>query len=431
VAGGAWFATASWREGELRAVRVSLLGAGALALPFALVASIEFSGQLQTAAALLTLTALVLLSCLWPDRRAALPGRLESDSQVDERDIMFSRKELVPGTEKYDAYYARHPDRLDPDERWRRKPGLMSPESRFAHSLGFAASDATFTTVESLQSLVEGEPNVDFVERSPEEFREFFCTWARRLGAVDAGTTSLKTEHIYSVGGRRERYDQPVDLDHPHAIAFTVEMDHRMMQSAPASPTLMESARQYLNAGSIAVQIAAAIRNLGYRARAHIDANYQVICPLVARDAGLGEIGRMGLLMTPRHGPRVRIGVVTTDLPLAASAAEPDPSIEEFCRICEKCAKVCPSQAIPFGDRGGRWKIDSEACFTYWCESGTDCGRCVITCPYAHPDTGVHRLVRTAIRRSPLLRRLATPLDDLAYGIRPQPKSLPRWMSRP
>jgi ferredoxin len=205
-------------------------------------------------------------------------------------------------------------------------------------------------------------------------------------------------------------------------------MDHRMMQSAPASPTLMESARQYLNAGSIAVQLAVAIRELGYRARAHIDANYQVVCPLVARDAGLGEIGRMGLLMTPQHGPRVRIGVVTTDMPLAESPERAEPSIEKFCRICKKCAKICPSQAIPHGDRGDRWKIDSEACFTFWCEAGTDCGRCVITCPYAHPDTPVHRFVRMTIRRSPLLRRLAAPIDDLVYGVKPGPRELPEWM---
>ena len=51
------------------------------------------------------------------------------------------------------------------------------------------------------------------------------------------------------------------------------------------------------------VQLAAAIRDLGYPARAHIDGNYRVIAPLVARDAGLGEIGRMGLLMTPRWVP--------------------------------------------------------------------------------------------------------------------------------
>ena len=403
-------------------------------LPLILVAAISFPGREIVAATMLGTCLLLFIACLWPDRRGTLPSRVQPNTRVDERDVMFSRRELKPGTEPYATYYERHPEHLESDERWRGKPGLMSDESRYAHSLAFAASDGSFEAVEAMQTLVEGEPSGEKEILSPEEASEFLCGWARNLGALDAGITGLNAHHVYTTGGRRERYGRPVDLDHPFAIAFTVEMDHRMMQSAPASPTLMESARQYLNAGSIAVQLAVAIRKLGYQARAHIDANYQVICPLVARDAGLGEIGRMGLLMTPTHGPRVRIGVVTTDMPLMPGGRAAEPSIEEFCRLCEKCAKVCPSQAIPYGDREdqpepGHWRIDSGSCFSYWCDAGTDCGRCVVTCPYAHPDTLIHRMVRLAIRRSPFLRRLAAPMDDLAYGVRPASRELPAWLN--
>jgi ferredoxin len=91
----------------------------------------------------------------------------------------------------------------------------------------------------------------------------------------------------------------------------------------------------------------------------------------VARDAGLGEIGRMGLLMTPQLGPRVRIGAVTTDLPLEITPPEDDLSVLDFCTICSKCADNCPVGAIPHGDRepidgGLRWAIDSDTCFRYW-----------------------------------------------------------------
>ncbi|MEA3476717.1 MAG: 4Fe-4S dicluster domain-containing protein [Bacteroidota bacterium] len=88
----------------------------------------------------------------------------------------------------------------------------------------------------------------------------------------------------------------------------------------------------------------------------------------------------IGLLMTPMLGPRVRIAVVTTDLPLNLDKRKTDPAIRDFCRICKKCAVVCPGQAIPFDDRKvidgvKRWQINSEKCFHYWCISGTDCGR--------------------------------------------------------
>jgi len=86
---------------------------------------------------------------------------------------------------------------------------------------------------------------------------------------------------------------------------------------------------------------------LGYAARAQIVDNYDVLATLVARDAGLGEIGRHSLLITPRLGTRVRLGLVTTDLPLVAHTWRSDASVLDFCAVCKKCADSCPSNSIP------------------------------------------------------------------------------------
>jgi ferredoxin len=184
----------------------------------------------------------------------------------------------------------------------------------------------------------------------------------------------------------------------------------------------------------MAIQLADLIRRLGYQARAHVDGLYRVICPLVARDAGLGEFGRMGLLMTPRLGPRVRIAVVTTDLPLATDPPAPDLTAIDFCLQCRKCADSCPSRAISFGapeeDENGvlRWRIDAEACFTLWGRLGTDCARCMAVCPFSHPDNVMHALVRWGIRNNGLFRKGALWMDDLVYGRRPPPKGDLEWM---
>jgi len=198
---------------------------------------------------------------------------------------------------------------------------------------------------------------------------------------------------------------------------------------------VMESARQYVEAARVALQLGYLIRWLGYPARAHIDGNYRVVAPLVARDAGLGEIGRMGLLMTPELGPRVRLGVVTTDLPLIPDGRRDDVSAIDFCRTCKKCAENCPSRSIPFGDREEingalRWRIDSDSCFRYWNLIGTDCGRCMAVCPYSHPDNLAHNAVRWAIRHSGAARRGALWLDDVFYGRHPAPRPAPDWTWR-
>ncbi len=166
------------------------------------------------------------------------------------------------------------------------------------------------------------------------------------------------------------------------------------------------------------------MRNLGYQARAHIDGNYQVRCPQLARDAGLGEIGRMSLLMTPKLGPRVRIAAVTTTAPLVHSLKTSGRGILEFCQICKKCADNCPPQALSTANRESikgelLWPMSQERCFNYWCQVGTDCGRCMSVCPYSHPNNHFHNLIRFLIAWAPVFRRLAIHLDHFLYGKRP------------
>lgn len=83
---------------------------------------------------------------------------------------------------------------------------------------------------------------------------------------------------------------------------------------------------------------------------------------------GVGEIGYSKMLLTPEFGPRVRVGIIITELEL-----EPDPIIEPgtLCNRCMACVRECPGGCIP-ADRtikenvGGydlEWAdIDMEKC---------------------------------------------------------------------
>jgi len=354
------------------------------------------------------------------------------DRRIDERDIMFARYVLAPGSERFADYYAANPDKLAADERFRRLPGVLADGASAYEPLLFAAANACFDTVRPLRAVVDGEIASRRVAVDAGQVTDFLARWISRLGAHSFGVTELREEHLYSHVGRGEGYGEPVSLSHRFAIVLTAEMRHDMVAHAPLAPTTVESARSYLESGAIAVQVAALIRRLGYPARAHIDGNYRVVCPLVARDAGLGEIGRMGLLITPKLGPRVRIAVITTDLPLVTSARRHDPSVEALCAICDRCRTMCPAKAIPRDKRDvageHRWQIDSEACFTFWCRTGTDCARCMAVCPQAHPDAAFHRAVRWGVRRSHSFRRLALRAEKLVYGNWPAPRPLAGWM---
>jgi len=352
------------------------------------------------------------------------------EKRFDERDIMFSRRELIPGSERYNSYYKAHPELEKVDNLFRDEPGLLSKDSAYYNKKAFEKAGKYFEEIKDLSPLITGNLNSLKSRTNPIDLSIQVKRLGKELGALDVGIAQVMPYHFYSVKGRGIDYGNKIEIRHNFAIAFTVEMDYEMVMAAPKASIVMESARQYLNSGKIAVKIAEYIRKMGYDARAHIDGNYQVICPLVARDAGLGELGRMGLLMTPGHGPRVRIGVVTTDIELIPDPYVKRDSVFDFCMMCKKCAECCPGNSIPHGnpkmiDGARRWKINSESCFTFWCKAGTDCGRCMSVCPYSHRNNIIHNLVRKEIDRSSLFRYAALKLDDFFYGKKPLPKPLP------
>ncbi|MBT3714019.1 MAG: hypothetical protein HOG15_11770, partial [Anaerolineae bacterium] len=306
------FGFVSIAEKEQRAVRVSFSGAVRGAVFFILAASLPASTR-ATLIFILTaiLTGFVILFFL-PIGIIKTENDIPS-KRFDERKIMFARANLKSGTPEYESYYALHPEDKLTDDGSRDKPGLLSPQSKFFDPILFTAPNASFALTSALRDAVDGTPASEKIALTPIEITAYIKEMTHYFGALDVGITPLQPYHIYSHTGRGVGiYGAPIELDHKYAIALTVEMDFEMMGAAPYAPVVMESAKQYVESARVAVQVAEVIRSLGYAARAHIDGNYQVIAPLVARDAGLGEFGRMSLLMTPQEGPRVRVGVVTT-----------------------------------------------------------------------------------------------------------------------
>jgi len=148
--------------------------------------------------------------------------------------------------------------------------------------------------------------------------------------------------------------------------------------------------------------------------------------------AGLGEGSRMGLLITERYGPRVRLCKVFTDLPLRQDGYRGF-GAPEFCRTCRKCAIHCPSQAIPHGDmteegpnisnQSGilKWYVDAEKCFAFWAQNRMDCSTCIRVCPFNKAPGILHDAVRAVIRRTALFNPLLVWMDDLLKYDRASP----------
>lgn len=340
--------------------------------------------------------------------------------QYDERDNMFSRNNLQYHPELAEEYYSRHPEQRQVDEAIWAKPELGEPGGEFYDRDITPVAEAAFAMLSRTRHIAEGEPAEKKRDIEAGRFVETIRQMAFGYGAVDVGVVGLRDHHFYSHAGRHsENYGERIESSHKSGIVIVVAMDIERIRQAPKAEAMVETSRQYVEAARIAHVVAEYIRSFGYDARSHVDSNYQVLCVPLAVAAGLGELGRLGILIHPVYGPCVRISVVTTELELAGAEVK-DHHIEEFCGICRKCERACPSRSISSGSKSSsrgfeHWSIDQEKCYSYWKTAGSDCGICIAVCPYTKPNTIFHRLVRFYVSRNPINQRIALAADDLLY----------------
>ncbi len=114
---------------------------------------------------------------------------------------------------------------------------------------------------------------------------------------------------------------------------------------------------------------------------------------IAATSAGLGWIGKSGLLISPEFGPRLSLATVLTDAPLKTGT----PMEFSRCGECRLCLEFCPSEAIT----GQEWSrsepfvelVRSEKCASHKkkarrLKGKPNCGLCINICPYGRKVAG-------------------------------------------
>ena len=228
----------------------------------------------------------------------------------------------------------------------------------------------------------------------PKEMSKEIKHVAKLFDADLCGITFYDERWTYDKRFNREQLEQ-TEMDLPKNITNTIvvahEMDYELLRTVPSALSGAATGLGYSRDLITLLSLAQYIRNLGYQAYASM--NDTALSIPMAIQAGLGEYGRHGLLITKEFGPRVRIGKVFTDLPLAHDKPI-DFGVENFCSICRECTKACPPNAIDDGDQKEtvynqsniagikKWTTDAEKCFDFWANQATDCSICVRVCPY-------------------------------------------------
>ena len=184
-----------------------------------------------------------------------------------------------------------------------------------------------------------------------------------------------------------------------NVVVVLVQQSHTGYALGPSTFTGGQGVRKgYGEQGLAELALAEAIRAMGYVAIPTM--NGAGLNVPMAIDAGLGQLGRIGHLVTPWYGPNVRIGKVFTDMPIVPDKPI-DFGVTEYCEACGICAIECPSGAISLrakpdfdspdsGSPGAlKWYIKGDNCLEWWCSATGSCTRCHAVCPYTrftYPD---------------------------------------------
>lgn len=168
----------------------------------------------------------------------------------------------------------------------------------------------------------------------------------------------------------------------PTVVVVIVEQDWELTQTAPSVPAEMAAFHGYAEGMQRTAQLSGWLTARGFRAIPQgfpgdgMTIHYAV-------EAGLGQLGLNGQLLTPQAGSRCRILLLTTDAPLVHGTPR-DFGIHGVCDECRACVRNCPVGAIPQTRKQYRGvtkaKLNTGRCLPVVVQAA-GCAVCMKVCP--------------------------------------------------
>lgn len=243
------------------------------------------------------------------------------------------------------------------------------------------------TILRTKKNIERGFKSLSDNPRSPlrtadQSFFEGLSSFARSLGILDIGYTEVPRSHIFS--NKKILFDK--------AIVITMAMEKQKMALAPEIQAGKEVWRTYHALGIASNRIAAFLREHGFSAQPGAALGGETNYCMLAQKAGLGWIGKHGLLISPEAGPSLRIAAVYTNienLPMTDARAEGHNWISDFCSSCLHCVSSCPGRAIYQTNRvdelGRETAVDLKKCVVPFSKT-LGCSVCIRTCTFFKGD---------------------------------------------
>lgn len=200
---------------------------------------------------------------------------------------------------------------------------------------------------------------------------------AHAAGLQLVGFTHFDRMHVYSNHRR--------DVHFRNLIITGLEQPREPSHATPNEAVLRAALISNLDAVRASLIVADFIRGRGYRVQFVGGAIGNELVKMIPYgiEAGLGQLGANGQLLSPFFGSRWRPIAMSTDAPVTHGKPQ-DFGIPALCEKCQVCIRRCPGRAIPKQKVSWRGvvkhKILPERCIPIR-ERYSSCGICVKVCP--------------------------------------------------
>jgi NAD-dependent dihydropyrimidine dehydrogenase PreA subunit len=212
-------------------------------------------------------------------------------------------------------------------------------------------------------------------EPTGEDVSEAIKAKAKDLGFLEVGITAY--DHRYTYHSKKDW------VKFPNVICLAYEQDFEPTQTIPSVDAEIVHSSTYRTEGASGLELGRFINSLGYRAQVHSpNDNTGPYIPMFV-EAGLGQLGACGYLLTPNEGSRCRIMLITTDAEVTYDKPV-DYGIHAFCQVCQVCVNRCPGRAL-MRDKIWWRGLEKNKLYFKRCRPVMarylGCGICMKTCP--------------------------------------------------
>ena len=135
--------------------------------------------------------------------------------------------------------------------------------------------------------------------KSNKDYTEILRTKARELGFNEVGFTKYDKRYTFISRKKWVKY--------PNAICLGLEQDYEATQTLPSETSEHAHFGTYLKEGKLALELAEYILSLGYHSQVHNHSDSSAPYIPMFVNAGLGQLGANGQLLSPHLGSRMRL----------------------------------------------------------------------------------------------------------------------------